>query len=109
VSVNKLDYLLASRSGGYWRLSGGRVQKWRGDQLERDYGVYPWKNTVSSACEDAAGNLVVGTLGRGLYWYQAIGETSSACRPKRDCRTITCCRCVLIARGACGWARTVAG
>jgi len=74
VSVNKLEYLLASRSGGYWRLSGGRVEKWRGDQLDRDYGVYPWKNVaVSSACEDESGNLIVGTLGAGLYWYQASG------------------------------------
>ncbi len=75
ISLNKLDFLLASRGGGYWRLSGGRVQKWRGDELEHDYGPYPWSNvTVSSACEDGAGNLVVGTLGLGLYWYDAQGE-----------------------------------
>ena len=76
IGLNKLDYLLASAGGGYWRLSGGRVQKWRGDRVERDYGAYPWGAvTVSSACEDEAGNLVVGTLGAGLYWYQSGGET----------------------------------
>jgi ligand-binding sensor domain-containing protein/signal transduction histidine kinase len=75
IGVARLDFLLASRRGGYWRMSGGRVQKWRGENLERDYGAYPWTSTISSACEDAAGNLVVGTLGSGLYWYNAEGQT----------------------------------
>jgi ligand-binding sensor domain-containing protein/signal transduction histidine kinase len=75
IGLNKLDYLLASRTGGYWRLSGGRVQKWREDQLDQDYGLYPWGNVaISSACEDRAGNLVVGTLGAGLFWYTDAGE-----------------------------------
>jgi ligand-binding sensor domain-containing protein/signal transduction histidine kinase len=75
MGVGKLDLLLASRAGGHWRLSGGRIQKWREDQVERDYGPYDWGNApVSSACEDEAGNLVVGTLGAGLYWYQTSGE-----------------------------------
>ena len=72
-TVARLDFLLASQKGGYWRMSGGRVQKWRGANLERDYGAYPWTSTISSACEDQAGNLVVGTLGSGLYWYHAEG------------------------------------
>jgi ligand-binding sensor domain-containing protein/signal transduction histidine kinase len=74
IGMSKLDFLQASRTGGYWRMSGGRVQKWRDEQLERDYGAYPWTSVISSACEDNAGNLVVGTLGGGLYWYNPDGE-----------------------------------
>ena len=75
IVVNKLDYLLASRTGGHWRLSGGRVQKWRGEELERDYGAYPWSNvTISSACEDATGNVIVGTRGAGVFWFDEFGE-----------------------------------
>jgi signal transduction histidine kinase/ligand-binding sensor domain-containing protein len=74
-AVAKLDLLLASRQGGYWRLAAGRVQRWNNDQLERDYGPYAWGNApVSSACEDEHGNLVVGTLGAGLFWYQSSAQ-----------------------------------
>ncbi|HYG24348.1 MAG TPA: two-component regulator propeller domain-containing protein [Verrucomicrobiae bacterium] len=67
----RLDLLLASRKGGYWRLADGRIQKWNGDQRERDFGRYPWGDTpVLTACEDADGNLIVGTYGDGVYWLQ---------------------------------------
>ncbi|MCW5554086.1 MAG: ATP-binding protein [Verrucomicrobiae bacterium] len=66
----KVDFLLNSQHGGHWRLAGGRVEKWRGKVLERDLGAYPWTNTpVATACEDSQGNLIVGTRGSGVYWY----------------------------------------
>jgi signal transduction histidine kinase/ligand-binding sensor domain-containing protein len=78
--VGRLDFLLQSRRGGYWRLANGRVQKCRGNTLERDFGEYPWRTNalVSAACEDTEGNLVVGTLdeisGDGVYWFDAEGR-----------------------------------
>jgi ligand-binding sensor domain-containing protein/signal transduction histidine kinase len=65
-----------SPAGGFWRMQNGRVQKWRNNQRERDLGVYPWKlNTiVACACEDSGGNLIVGTLGEGVFWYAADGK-----------------------------------
>jgi ligand-binding sensor domain-containing protein/signal transduction histidine kinase len=77
VAVNALQYILASQNGGCWRLAEGMVQKWTGDQLDCDWGAYPWGNTpISTACEDSEGNLVVGTLGHGLYWFDADGKAT---------------------------------
>ena len=79
VPVRKLDFLFASKKGGYWRLADGRVQKWRGSRLERDWGPYLWgagPSTVTAVCEDPAGNPVIGTKGVGLYWYGSDGKTT---------------------------------
>lgn len=76
--VGRVDFLLASAGGGYWRMADGRTQLWRARQLVRDLGPYPWGYTpVSSACEDSAGNLIVGTLGAGLFWYDAEGKADN--------------------------------
>jgi signal transduction histidine kinase/ligand-binding sensor domain-containing protein len=80
--VASVDLLLGSSNGGYWRLANGRVQKCRANTLERDHGLYPWPANArpSAACEDAEGNLVVGTLtetgGEGIYWYDARGNVT---------------------------------
>jgi ligand-binding sensor domain-containing protein/signal transduction histidine kinase len=68
--------LIPGQSGSNWRMQMGRVQKWRNNQRERDLGVYPWRvNTiVTSACEDSDGNLIVGTLGEGVFWLGADGN-----------------------------------
>src|SRR5512133_3031438 len=76
VQVMGLDFVLPSQSGGYWRLANGRIQKWVRDRRERDLGAYPWdpgSTLVYTACEDPAGNLVVGTGGDGVYWFNAQG------------------------------------
>ncbi len=73
--IGTLDYLLASRMGGYWRLADGLVQKWEKDQMVRNFGPYPWQHTpVNAACEDKAGNLIVGTYGDGIYWLNTEGK-----------------------------------
>jgi ligand-binding sensor domain-containing protein/signal transduction histidine kinase len=74
--VGRLQFLLASKRGGYWRLADGRIQKCRGDQVEKDFGPYPWANGVPvlTACEDREGNLVAGTFGDGVYWFDAAGK-----------------------------------
>ncbi len=74
----RLNYLLASKRGGYWRLANGRIQKCRGNQVEKDLGPYPWTNTlpIVAACEDLDGNLIVGTHGDGVYWFDAQGKAT---------------------------------
>ncbi|MDE3068975.1 MAG: ATP-binding protein [Verrucomicrobiota bacterium] len=75
IRARRLDFILASRKGGTWRLINGRVQKWGPRQLQKDFGPYPWTNVlVKAACEDADGNLIVGTLGAGIFWYQPDGK-----------------------------------
>jgi ligand-binding sensor domain-containing protein/signal transduction histidine kinase len=73
--MSRVDFLLASRTGGRWclGLDGGtqRVEKWNGDNLELNLGgPYPWKEKeITAACEDLEGNLIVGTQGAGVWWY----------------------------------------
>jgi len=66
---------VSGKDGVIWHLQNGRVEKWRGDRLEKDFGASPWDGThISATTEDAAGNLVVGTQGAGLFWFQADGS-----------------------------------
>jgi ligand-binding sensor domain-containing protein/signal transduction histidine kinase len=75
VSVTDLRFLLASKTGGVWRFAGGCVQKWRDNHLERDLGPCPWGDIqVMAACEDDRGNLIVGTYGDGVYWFDEQGK-----------------------------------
>jgi signal transduction histidine kinase/ligand-binding sensor domain-containing protein len=80
VIAGRLDFLLASKHGGYWRLADNRIEKWRGTERERTLGFYPWTNApnvrVTSACEDNAGNLIVGVLNDGVYWFDAQGNAT---------------------------------
>ncbi len=84
--VAALDLLLQSARGGYWRLANGRIQKCRGNTLERDLGPYPWSTNVVrlTGCEDAEGNLIVGTLsstgGEGVFWFDATGQATPISR-----------------------------
>lgn len=78
VPVARLAFLLASQSGGHWRLANGRVQKWSANGLERDLGLYPWGGAlVTAACEDRQGNLVVGTQDAGLFWFDREGKATA--------------------------------
>ncbi|HMP84065.1 MAG TPA: two-component regulator propeller domain-containing protein, partial [Verrucomicrobiota bacterium] len=71
----QVDFLLAAKNGGCWRLADGRVQFWVTNRLVRDLGDYPWRADAppATACEDERGNLIVGTLGDGVYWFDAVG------------------------------------
>ena len=63
------------KNGLSWHLQNGRVEKWRGERLEIDFGIAPWGNVhVSATVEDSAGNLVVGTQGAGVFWFQPDGS-----------------------------------
>src|SRR5262245_26186876 len=73
--AGQLEFLLASSRGGYWRLADGRVEKWKNLRVERDLGVNAWGTApVKAACEDQEGNLIVGTDGAGIWWYDADGR-----------------------------------
>jgi len=71
-----LDFLLASRAGGYWRLGDGRIERWNADGSSRTNNHYLWTaNTkVMAACEDGEGNLMVGTLGEGVFRFDVAGK-----------------------------------
>lgn len=69
-----LDSLVARPSGGHWRLVNRRIQLWNANHLERDLAAYPWgTRPVSATCTDHDGNLIVGTLGAGVFWFDASG------------------------------------
>ncbi len=76
IPAQRVDFILAGQNGGIWRLMDGRIQKWTANQLEKDFGLYPWADTnvVTSACEDSDGNLIVGTLGAGIFWFEPDGK-----------------------------------
>jgi ligand-binding sensor domain-containing protein/signal transduction histidine kinase len=78
VRVAELDFLLASQQGGYWRFAGRRIQKWNEDHLVAGFDwPYPWNpnfTPVRAACEDQQGNLVVGTGGEGVFWFDHEGK-----------------------------------
>jgi ligand-binding sensor domain-containing protein/signal transduction histidine kinase len=75
IRAQRLDYVLASQNGGTWRLVDGHVQKWGPAQAEQNWGPYPWGNAkIKDACEDKKGNLIVGTLGAGVLWFEADGQ-----------------------------------
>jgi ligand-binding sensor domain-containing protein/signal transduction histidine kinase len=58
---------------GVQGVFSGQFQKW---QIEkRNFGPFPWGNAVvTSSCEDENGNLIVGTLGAGIFWLDADGQ-----------------------------------
>ncbi len=73
----RLDFLLASRSGGFWMIADGRIQKWKDYKLVLDLGPCPWRDwTVTTACEDEDGDLIVGTYGDGVYWFNSEGKAT---------------------------------
>jgi streptogramin lyase/two-component sensor histidine kinase len=78
--VGKLDFLLASKRGGYWRFANGQIQKWNSNQLAGTSIPYPWDTNrvgvgVKTACEDNEGNLIVGTSGDGAFWFDPSGKS----------------------------------
>ena len=72
----RLDYLQASRNGGYWEFAGGRVLKMETNRVSRDLGPYPWGSArIMAAIEDHEGNLVVGTQNSGVFKFDGAGRS----------------------------------
>jgi signal transduction histidine kinase/ligand-binding sensor domain-containing protein len=58
-----------------WRIVNGTVQERQDNRPEKNLGPCPWDNrVVTAACEDKDGNLIVGTLGAGIFWYEPDGK-----------------------------------
>ena len=74
-----LDFLLASRAGGFWVFANGRIFKVPGSDTTKAVefaGSYPWGSAqILAAIEDHAGNLVVGTQDSGVYYFDASGQS----------------------------------
>jgi len=79
-AVNHVDFLVASKDGGFWCLADNHVQKWRNFQVERDYGPYPTSAPITSACEDHEGNLIISTYGDATYWLDSQGRFDRVAR-----------------------------
>ncbi len=80
--IGQLSALLASRAGGYWELADGVITKWSGTNLVRSLGPYPWSvapDKIRAACEDREGNLIVGTIGQGVFWFDTNGHAARIC------------------------------
>ena len=78
IHATRLDYILAGPKAGLWRLMDGQVEKWSGTARTLGPWPYPWAHSpaaeVTAACEDEAGNLIVGTPNDGVYWFAADGN-----------------------------------
>src|SRR6266481_920874 len=80
----RLDLLLASNRGGYWRLAAYvnptnslrdfRIQKWKGDRKECDWPYPTTDSVIVAACEDLEGDLIIGTYGDGVFWFDSEGK-----------------------------------
>ena len=64
-----------AQAGGFWSPGGGRVQRWDGQAWRDDLGAYPWGEAfVMAMLESTTGQLLVGTLERGVFIYdRALG------------------------------------
>ena len=66
--------IVPAENGALWLLLGGNIKKLSARGVEKDFGTVPWKSMVQAACEDSNGNLVVGTLGEGVFWFDSRGN-----------------------------------
>ncbi len=77
LSYRAFHIFVANANGGSWQLQNGLVEKFRGEGLEKNFGALPCPSSeVTAACEDNEGNLIVGTRGTGIYWFDAAGNYS---------------------------------
>jgi ligand-binding sensor domain-containing protein/signal transduction histidine kinase len=76
--VGPVDFLLGSKNGGYTRFANGHIEKWLSNRVDAASIPYPWGTSrvgVNAACEDLDGNLIVGTSGDGVFWFDAKGDS----------------------------------
>jgi ligand-binding sensor domain-containing protein/signal transduction histidine kinase len=76
--AGRIDLLLGSKHGGYWRFANGHIERWNSNHPDAIPIPYPWdpnKFGINAACEDLDGNVVVGTSGDGVYWFDEKGNS----------------------------------
>jgi ligand-binding sensor domain-containing protein/signal transduction histidine kinase len=83
--LNRAFHLrIPGKNGVVWHLQNEGIQKFRGENLEQDFGPCPWTPVryqfpvphdanITAVCEDREGNLVVGTHNDGVYWFDVRG------------------------------------
>lgn len=74
--VPGLVFLLASKQGGFWCLCNRQIRKYKAGRFE-EFETYHWNREltpITCACEDLRGNLIVGTAGEGVFWFDAQGS-----------------------------------
>lgn len=76
----KLDFILPSKKGGYWVIGEARIRRYRQDRIEEDLCGYYWNplTPITAVCEDSSTNLIVGTLGEGIYILDGNRNDNSA-------------------------------
>lgn len=57
-----------------WWIVGGRVLKRDGQGGVKDFGSCPVTLSIKAGCEDAEGNLILGSLGAGVFWMDNAGK-----------------------------------
>ena len=84
VLPGRLDFVAGSKTGGCWRFCNERVELVGAHGTVRDLGTYQWNQTttpVQAVCEDADGNLFVGTYGDGVFRYGRDGSVTRIASP----------------------------
>ncbi len=74
---SSVQMLLPSREGGYWRFGNDRIERWGTNDAGPVFTPYAWRAPVTSAAEDRDGNLLVGTLGEGVFHLDRSGKATA--------------------------------
>lgn len=75
----KQDFLWARKAGGFWQFAADRIWICDTNGAGREFASYAWnqgQTPITSVNEDALGNLFVGTLGSGVYCFDAAGAVT---------------------------------
>src|SRR5262249_10929773 len=48
--------------------------RWKGNHKECDWPYPTTDSVIVSACEDLEGNLIIGTYGDGIFWFDSQGK-----------------------------------
>ena len=105
--------VLPRSAGGFWHLQNGRVEIWNADKAEKDFVACPWTPatvtvvfaaarfapftfdaSVTAACEDGQGNLIVGTHGEGVFWADGSGGWRHITTDKNSSQNIVLSVCL---------------
>ena len=66
---------LPENARGFLRRLAGHVESPASDGRSGQLLPQPWTNATASAiCQDDAGNLIVGTKGQGVFWFEPDGQ-----------------------------------
>lgn len=71
-----------AQDGAWWVMGEGRLRKWNGTNWSADFGDCSWLDaSVITMLETSSGQLLVGTLQRGLFVFDpATARWSNLCR-----------------------------